>query len=227
MEFLTKSMTLALSVLIPNIDEDEVLDVIVDVISRYEEPWRHYHSLPHVVAILRALEENVGSEAFEKMGELEVARLILMCVYHDIIYVPGAKVNELLSAQYLQCFAIDNEIPLEQVMPIIRAIKASANHFVRAAELSATEHLFLDADLSILAHPVWETYATYVGDVCSEYEAVGVSSEVFFEGRKAFLRSALEGGTGGRFFHSKEFDHMNVLAMANITHELREYEDEG
>jgi predicted metal-dependent HD superfamily phosphohydrolase len=226
MEFLVQSATLALTVFIPGIDEDEVMDVLTDIILRYEEPWRHYHSLPHVVAILRELSRVIDSEAFDRMGELEVARLILMCLYHDIIYVPGAKSNEILSAQYVKHFAIENHIPLEKVAPVIRGITASANHFVRGETLSATEHLFLDADLSILAASDWGTYTAYVGDVCSEYEAVGVTAEQFFKGRITFLRSALENSSGAKFFHAHEFDHMNGPAEANIRRELEMHEEE-
>lgn len=224
MEFLVQSATLAFTALIPGIDEDEVTGFLTDIINRYEEPWRHYHSLPHVVAILRELALNIGGEAFERMGELEVARLILMCLYHDIIYVPGAKSNEILSAQYVKHIAVENHIPLEKVAPVIRGITASGNHFVRDGALSLTEHLFLDADLSILASPDWGTYTAYVGDVCSEYEGVGVTAEQFFEGRKTFLRGALDGG-GAKFFHTREFDHMNGPAAANIRHELAMHEE--
>ena len=225
MEFLAESLTLALQVLIPNLDEDVLVRTTEDIIARYEEPWRHYHSLPHVVALLRVLHERVSAEQFESMGEQSVACLILMCVYHDIIYVPGAKGNEELSALYLRSLAQENDISLEKLAPALRGVAASKNHFVRSRELSRAEHLFLDADLSILATADWIRYQEYVNDVCSEYETVGVEVKAFFEGRKAFLRAALESGTP--FFHTTEFAHMNDLAFRNMTRELQVHEEEG
>src|SRR5688500_725542 len=66
--------------------------VVDELLIRYAEPHRHYHTLEHVVACLKWLDR--FREVAEHPEEVELALW-----YHDAIYVPGAGDNESRSAE--------------------------------------------------------------------------------------------------------------------------------
>src|SRR5918912_1569268 len=64
-----------------------------DLAGRYREPWRYYHTLDHVAAVLEEVRSLRG-------GAPEVPALLLAAWFHDAVYDPRAGDNEERSAAY-------------------------------------------------------------------------------------------------------------------------------
>jgi pantetheine-phosphate adenylyltransferase len=114
------------------------LGVPDEVIERYQESHRFYHTLDHLQDIYQQLEER---------GLADHQALLLATAYHDIIYNPQSASNEEDSAQYfMQHYEGDAQLK-QEVYDIILDTKT---HQPRS-ELSA---VFCDLDLNILRQPL-------------------------------------------------------------------------
>lgn len=65
------------------------------VIDAYNEPHRKYHNLDHIESILNKIPLFV--EAY-KLNESHVLCLEILAWYHDVVYLPGWKMNEAKSS---------------------------------------------------------------------------------------------------------------------------------
>ena len=86
----------------------ELLGIPKTILSRYDEPHRHYHNWDHIEDLLRQCSKNIADNLF------------LAIIFHDIIYDPLSKTNELDSADYFFGFMKDKEV--------YDAIMATATH---------------------------------------------------------------------------------------------------
>lgn len=149
-----------------------------DLVMRYAEPQRHYHTLEHVAEVLKV----VGRLA--KYAD-DPNAVQLAAWYHDAVYDPRAKGNEAASA----ALAVESLGPigveastLDRVARLIRATDHS-----REPE-NEDERVLIDADLAILA-AVEKRYARYAADVRREYDWVPESE--YRKGRAAVLNRFL------------------------------------
>lgn len=203
----------------PLILDHEIDELRADFLSRYDEPWRAYHALGHPLGILRAIESRVPSEEFERMGDAESAKLVLMVAYHDVIYRIGADWCEESSARYFEKLARIYRADDAIVADVAKGILASRNHFDRDPLLSETTHLFLDGDLHTFALEDHDAYLAIVSGIREEAFACGATEAVFRAGRISFLEKVLL-RTADRFFHSPSFAPFDRLARRNIEAEL-------
>lgn len=67
--------------------------VFAEVAARYAEPARHYHTLEHVDDCLARLDE--VADLLDDPDAVEIA-----VWFHDVVYTPGARDNEAMSARY-------------------------------------------------------------------------------------------------------------------------------
>ena len=220
MKFFVESVTLAWRVVSPTIEADEIDACIHDLVTRYEEPHRYYHTLAHIVDLLRVIKSEIPESHFDEIGEHEVARLILMCAYHDVICVPLASGCEELSALYFGDIARGNGVNTTDILSVERGIAASKDHAVRPLTLSETEHVFLDADISAFWRSNKATFAADVNALVVEAEAVGVTQQEFIERRKAFLVRLLK-ESGGEIYRSKFFVRQNKIACRKIRAQIK------
>jgi pantetheine-phosphate adenylyltransferase len=114
------------------------LGVPDEVIKRYQEPHRFYHTPEHLSDIFQQLQKR-------RLANQE--ELLLVTAYHDVIYNPQSSTNEEDSAQYfIENYDGDAQLK-QQVYDIILDTKT---HEPRS-ELSA---IFCDVDLNILRQPL-------------------------------------------------------------------------
>ncbi|WP_321949023.1 hypothetical protein [Paraburkholderia sp. J10-1] len=114
--------------------------VCADLVRRYGEPGRHYHTLQHVRRCLRDFDL-----AREVIAHGDLVELALWC--HDVIYVPGARDNEQRSADWLRRCAANRIAACER---ICEAILATCHHRV-PDDLDAC--FVCDIDLASLGAP--------------------------------------------------------------------------
>jgi len=171
--------------LAPQAHSDAVLAVGADLVRRWAEPQRRYHTSRHLVEVFWALED------LEKAGEVEardgtVGRLAAW--FHDAVYEPVAApgTNEAASAELavrdLSALSLDDD----DVEAVRQLVLATETHDLPRGGLPAAFH---DADLWILSAPA-ERYAEYTAQVREEYAAV--PDEAFAAGRAALLRPFLD-----------------------------------
>ncbi|GAA1884346.1 HD domain-containing protein [Lapillicoccus jejuensis] len=175
-----------LAVLAPDADPVAVQAVGADLLSRWREPHRRYHSTRHLVECFWALEE------LEEAGELAavdapVARLAAWL--HDAVYdvAAPAGANEAASAalarEVLPRVGVDGAV-VERVAGLVTM---TADH-VAGADADPLTAAFHDADLWVLSAPA-ERYLEYAAQVRQEYAVV--PDDAFATGRAAVLGALL------------------------------------
>jgi predicted metal-dependent HD superfamily phosphohydrolase len=149
-------------------DDDVVAHTGADLLARWTEPARCYHTTRHLVEIFGALEE------LEDAGEIDdregsIARLAAW--FHDAIYDPLLRwgSNEADSAALARDTLPLLEVGDEDVETIDRLIRLTVRHDTDTAE--SLDAAFHDADLWILSAPQ-ERFDSYCDQVREEYAHV-------------------------------------------------------
>ena len=194
-------------------------------------PPRAYHSWQHIQACLNA----ANTFTFD-----DPVSVYLAILFHDCIYIAGARDNEARSAETLQNTPFKAQISpttgsrttprnalqasteaekatfFDALNRAVRMIHATANHSALPANASRDEKLMIDIDLGILATPP-DVYNRYATQVHQEWVPAVVTAEQYQQGRAAFLRGML---TSKKIFHSKEFAASEEVARGNLAREL-------
>lgn len=149
------------------------------LVVRYSEPHRKYHSLQHLGECIAALEPALHLAAHP--AEVEVALW-----FHDAIYETRRSDNEARSAAWARTALIESQVSreaAERVHALIMATRHAALPFM------PDEQLLVDVDLSILgaAEP---RFAEYERQIREEYAFV--PGWLFKRKRHAILRGFLE-----------------------------------
>ncbi len=176
--------------------------------SAYGEPHRAYHNASHITEVLKWFDKVAAEVGWQRPAEVYTAVL-----FHDAVYVPGAKDNELQSAQWARHAINHYRLP------------ASANYVAELIELTAShgklEHangdaaLFLDADMSILGTHL-PAYREYSDQIRFEYSRI--PADTYRKGRRAFI----EGIQRRKRIYFTDYFHMllDAPARANLADEL-------
>jgi predicted metal-dependent HD superfamily phosphohydrolase len=145
--------------------------------ARYAEPHRHYHTWEHVVACL---------DARDRITDVAWPAVDLALLFHDAIYVPGARDNEDRSAQLLLEEGRRAWIG-DRVLVRAEALVAATSHEAGAVD-SEEACIVADADLAILGAER-AAFDAYEGGVRREFAWVGDAA--YAAGRAAVLRAFL------------------------------------
>jgi predicted metal-dependent HD superfamily phosphohydrolase len=151
-----------------------------DLLRRYGEPHRRYHTTEHLAAVLDHVDE-LADEA----GDAEAVRLAAW--FHDAVYDPSRGDNEERSAVLAERMLADTDLPAETVAEVARLVRLTTTHDPSDDDRNGA--VLCDADLAILAAPP-DRYAAYAASVREEYAAV--PDDAFRAGRAEILRSLLE-----------------------------------
>jgi len=165
--------------------DDVIARAGADLLARWTEPARQYHTTTHLVEMFGALEE------LEEAGEIDdrqcsVARLAAW--FHDAMYDPSARSgsNEADSAALARNTLRQLSFGTDDIDAVDRLIRLTARHDTEAAEpLDAAFH---DADLWILSAPQ-ERFDSYCNQVREEFATV--PDAAYRHGRETILRPLL------------------------------------
>ncbi|GAB4060352.1 HD domain-containing protein [Catellatospora paridis] len=176
---------------------DSVLaEVGTELINRWSEPQRHYHTVEHLAACL----DLVGDEP-----------VVALAVWgHDAVYDPTAADNEERSAVLTGELLTECGLPVALVEEVTRLVRLTAGHSVSPGDRDGA--LLADADLAILAAP-WPDYVRYVAAVRAEY--AHVPDDLWRIGRSTVLQSLLALPT--LYHHTPALE---PSARANLQREL-------
>lgn len=178
-----------------------------EVVARYSEVHRHYHSLQHLGECIRWLE--AVSALAQRPAEVEAALW-----FHDAICEPGRPDNEERSASWARAALLDAGVREEPAVRVERLVLATKH---TAAPASGDAQLLVDIDLAILGAEQ-PRFAEYEQQIRREYASV--PQAVFRQRRQAILRSFLDRpriySTG--YFHAA----LEQRARANLGRALGE-----
>ena len=149
-----------------------------ELLARYAEPHRAYHSQQHLRECLALFAE--FAHLAERPAEIDIALW-----FHDAIYDVHRHDNEALSADWARTALLDAGAATE-VAERVAALVLATRHSVAPA--TPDERLLVDIDLAILsAAPA--RFAEYEAQIRVEYAHVPL--EVFNEKRGAILAGFL------------------------------------
>jgi predicted metal-dependent HD superfamily phosphohydrolase len=175
------------------------------LIRRYSEPHRHYHTTQHLVHVLTMIDQLAEDH--------DLFLVQLAAWYHDAVYaIPAGQVsNEEASARLalreLSWVGLEQE-DLNQVARLVRLTEA---HLPGPRDPEG--ELLCDADLAILASDP-SAYADYVAAVRAEYSQV--PEEAFLAGRLAVLTDLAD----REIFHTAKGRQLSSAAHANLSTEI-------
>ena len=196
----------------PRADGFEVTTTGTELLARWSEPQRKYHSTRHLVEMFWAFEDLTDAG---ELGEDDAALGRIAAWLHDAVYDPAAVVggNESASAELAERLLPRVRLDAAAVTTVVELVRMTADHTVRRD--SALHRAFHDADLWILASPQ-ERFDEYCGQVREEYAVV--PDELFRAARAHILRELV----GGEAIYLTEYGrrHWEDSARRNVDREL-------
>ncbi|MGV9991313.1 HD domain-containing protein [Streptomyces sp. NPDC003374] len=177
-----------------------------DLLARWREPQRHYHTLTHLTAVLDRVDLLEGYAA-----DPDVVRLAAW--FHDAVYRPERSENEERSARLAERALPEAGVPPEKTAEVARLVRLTAGHDPAGDDRDG--QVLCDADLAILAAPP-SAYAAYTAAVREEYHFV--PGDAFRAGRSAVLRQLL--ALPHLFSTPYGREHWEATARYNIGGEL-------
>lgn len=178
---------------------------LVDLTSVYTEPTRHYHNLGHINQMLTFGQRITGNKLSREQ--------ILAIWFHDYVCVPGAKDNEVRSADFFKSVALSayetNDI--NSIMRVYDIIIDTGMYKPRTEESA----LVCDLDMSILG-TTRVKYADYQAQVMAEY-LTAFEAETYYNGRTEFLNALL---LRPKIFNTDLLKGLEIPARQNINEEI-------
>jgi len=181
--------------------------VYADLVARYAEPQRAYHTLAHVAECLTTLDGARHLAVYP--DEVELAAW-----FHDAIYDPHREDNEAQSAELARRTALDADVRRASAKRVYHLILATRH---RALPTDPDQQLLVDVDLAGLALP-WDEFEANGRRIRQEY--AHVPEPAFRAARAAAL---------GRFLRRPHIyataffrERCEARARANLTRRIPE-----
>ena len=177
-----------------------------ELLRRYAEPHRRYHTTEHLQHVLIMVDELADTQ------DLFLVRLAAW--FHDAVYaIPVGQVsNEEASARLAIRTLSRVGLEQEDLNQVARLVRLTETHVPGARDPEG--ELLCDADLSILAAEP-EAYARYVQQIRDEYAAV--PEQEFLAGRLAILTELAD----REIFRTAKGRRLTAAARANLEAEMR------
>jgi predicted metal-dependent HD superfamily phosphohydrolase len=176
-----------------------------NLIIRYQEPHRRYHTTKHLLNVLSMIDQLADDH------DLFLVRLAAW--YHDAVYaIPAGQVsNEEASARLALRELSRVGLEQEDLNQVARLVRLTETHLPGPRDPEG--ELLCDADLAILASDPAE-YADYVAAVRAEY--ANVPEEDFLAGRLAVLTELAE----REIFRTLKGRQLSDAARTNLAAEI-------
>ncbi|WP_104086251.1 DUF4031 domain-containing protein [Arthrobacter sp. GMC3] len=179
-------------------------DLGAELLQRWSEPHRNYHSSTHLLAMLEALDLLTDGAAPHTV--------LLAAWFHDAVYKGVAGTDEQESADLAHAH-LSGLLPAGEVAEVVRLILLTASHSPTLADHDGA--LLCDADLAVLGGSPTD-YARYLAGVRLDY--AHVTAPDFAKGRAGVVRQLLS--LDPLFRTERGRDLWAAPARANLTAEL-------
>lgn len=192
-------------------------DILLDIVTRYNESHRFYHTERHISCMLHQL-----SEYTHVVEDPVLVKLAI--IFHDIVYIPTSTTNEEDSANYFEDVMTRHDmLPFQSIEIVKYYILATKSHaictqlpgFICSLDLE----IFLDLDMEILSSSR-ERYQEYAGNIRKEY--IHVDRSIYCKRRSQFLRDLLS--SNKLIFSSQYFVKNESIARDNLNWECCQLE---
>jgi predicted metal-dependent HD superfamily phosphohydrolase len=177
-----------------------------ELLERWAEPQRRYHTLDHLVAVLGRVVELTAYA-----GDPDTA--VLAAWFHDAVYRPDHGENEERSAVLAERALAEAGVDAARTTEVARLVRLTVSHDPAPGDRNG--EVLCDADLAVLAGDP-AAYAAYAASVRDEYSFV--PDDVFRTRRADVLRRLLGLATLFRTPYGQE--HWEDLARRNMATEL-------
>jgi len=195
----------------PSAPAPAVSRMVNDLLARWSEPHRYYHTVDHLTSVLAVVDDYA-----DQVPDPDSVRLAAW--FHDAIYDPKRVDNEEVSALLAEVSLADLNVPPPRVAEVARLVRLTASHDPLPGDRNGG--LLTDADLAVLASSE-DTYRAYTIAVRREY--AHIPDAAFAAGRAAVLDNLL--GLA-RLFHTPILrDHWEAPARHNLARELSALRD--
>lgn len=191
-------------------DETTIQQWTDTLISRYTEPQRYYHTIEHIHVMFNYLDH------YRHLVKDETV-MTLAVFFHDWIYDPKGRDNELESVNCFKEFAAKINLPKSMIIRVSEYIERTITHTlpVNNPDADSDMCLFLDFDLEVLSRNEAD-YALYAAQIRQEYDHF-IESE-YCAGRIKVLKAFLE---RDRLYFSDVFYLMcEDVARVNLKSEI-------
>lgn len=177
-----------------------------ELLERWSEPQRRYHTVDHLVDVL--------ARATELTAYADDPDTVALAVwFHDAVYRPDRSENEERSADLARRALSEAGVPDDRASEVVRLVRLTITHDPALGD--ANGEVLCDADLAVLAGDP-SSYASYAAAVRAEYAFVPDAD--FRDGRAAVLRQLLDLPELFRTPYGQE--HWERTARRNLTTEL-------
>jgi len=176
---MTKDRWMALLIRLSIQHDKDTFEVLT---AAYSERHRHYHTVEHIADCLALLDQYSGLANHPDEVELAIW-------FHDAIYKPLSKKNELESAEWARRFLIEHDVDQSIAARVFELVMATI-HDAPACDPDA--QLLVDIDLSILGSDP-DAYELFEINVRKEYR--WVPGNLFRKTRRKILQSFLDRDT--------------------------------
>jgi predicted metal-dependent HD superfamily phosphohydrolase len=178
-----------------------------DLLRRYAEPHRRYHTVAHLAEVLARIDELAT-------GREDLYLVRLAAWFHDAVYaVPAGQVtNEEASARLAIRTLTRVGLEQEDLTQVARLVRLTETHIPGARDPDG--QLLCDADLAILAAEP-EAYDRYVKQIREEYAAV--PEEQFLSGRLRVLSAFAD----RELFRTQKGRRLTGAARVNLEREMQ------
>ncbi len=163
----------------PGISTVDAAALTDELIVRYSEPERRYHTITHVREVLQAIDD------LRRPGPAPIA-VQLAALYHDAVHDPLGADNEDRSAKLARSRLTEAGLDASTAARVAALIELTAEHAV--TDDDADGALLIDADLAILAAPL-ERYDEYRAQIRGEYP--GIDEHSYRAARTRVLRNLM------------------------------------
>lgn len=136
-----------------------------DLILRYQEGFRYYHTIAHIEAMLNHLDELRAADEAKTMHFPVVAMAVW---YHDAVYWPYARNNELQSARLFMLVGRLGYLEESFIKRVVEGILATIHHHPSD---NLNIRTLCDLDLAIFGQPEC-AFDRYEEQIRFEYDAV-------------------------------------------------------
>ncbi len=184
-------------------DRPAVRAAAQDVLLRYAEPQRAYHTAEHLAEMFAAL---------DRLTDEVPPAVVCAVLWHDAVYDPEEADNEERSAELARSALAKLGADAWLIEETVRLVRLTAAHKPEPGD--TVGELLSDADLAVLAAGPGR-YARYTQQVRAEYQHVDNTG--WRVGRAAVLRGLLEGG----LYRTPVAQEWEELARRNLRDELR------
>jgi predicted metal-dependent HD superfamily phosphohydrolase len=176
-----------------------------NLITRYIEPHRRYHTTKHLLRVLTMIDQLADDH--------DIFLVLLAAWFHDAVYAipPGQVSNEEASARLALRELSRVGLEQEDLNQIARLVRLTETHLPGPRDPEG--ELLCDADLAILASDPAD-YADYAAAIREEYAQV--SEEEFLSGRLALLTELSE----REIFRTAKGRQLSDAARTNLGAEM-------